>query len=105
MRKKEALGGRCVTFGSEQKIDGLPGGVHRSIQIPVFSFHFDIGFIDTVGAIRGLEKRPAAGCQLGAIALDPAKDTGVIDGPALLAQHPFQLPIAQRKAQIPPHTQ
>jgi hypothetical protein len=39
------------------------------------------------------------------IALDPAKKTGVIDGPALLAQRPLQLPVTQSKDQLPAHTQ
>ena len=32
---KEAFRGSRIAFGSEQEIDGLPGGVRRSIEIPL----------------------------------------------------------------------
>jgi hypothetical protein len=43
---KESLGRRCIAFGREQEMDGLPCGIHGSVQISVLPFDADVGFID-----------------------------------------------------------
>src|SRR3954452_16549699 len=74
---EEAFRGRFVAFGGEQKIDGLPRGVHRSIEVSIFSLHLTIGLVGTVGAVGRFEKGTATFRSLRAIALDPAEHTGV----------------------------
>ena len=69
---KESLGCRGVAFGCEQEIDGLPCGIHGSVQIPVL--HFDVGFIDAIAFIGPFQVRAAAPIQFRYLDLDPAPD-------------------------------
>ena len=102
---KEAFGRSFVAFGREEEVNRLPGGIHRSIEIPSFPLHLDIRLVDPVGTIRRFEKRSTAGGQLWAVALDPAEDAALIDRPALLLHQARELAIAQGELEIPADTE
>jgi hypothetical protein len=42
-----------ITFGREQEINGLSGGIRSSIEIPVLPLHLYVNFIDAVSSERG----------------------------------------------------
>ena len=44
---KEAFGCRGIAFDREQEIDGLPSGIHGSIQISILPFDPDVGLTDS----------------------------------------------------------
>src|SRR5215472_9072092 len=75
---KESLGCRCIAFGREQEINGLPGGVHGSVQISVLPFYPDVGFIDAVASVGMFQVSAAALVQFRSVDLGPAPNaTGV----------------------------
>lgn len=69
---KEAFRGSRIAFGGEQEINGLPGGVHGSVEILLLALHPYLSFNDTVALVRALEIRLAALVQLRRVRLDPA---------------------------------
>lgn len=102
---EEARRGLRIALGAKQKVDGLPSRVHRPVQVLPTTFDLDVGFVDAVGIMGGVQVRPATLPELGSVVLHPTLDRGVFDNDATLAHHLFQVPIAQRLAQVPAHTQ
>src|SRR5215475_12426784 len=101
--RQQAQRGFSSSVLREEKVNGLPGLVHRARQIPPLAFHPDRGFIHppavpdrTLAAMKRL-------CQLRTVLHDPALDGRVVDWhPALL--HPFfHMPITQGVGHIPAH--
>ena len=83
---KESLGGRCIAFGREQEIDGLPGGIHGSVQISVLPFDPDVGS-STVAFISVFQVSAAALVQLRRVDLDPTPDATGVDEQTTFQHH------------------
>jgi hypothetical protein len=47
----------------EQEIDGLPGGIHGSVQVSVLPFDPDVALIDAIALIDPFQVRAAAPVQ------------------------------------------
>ena len=71
--------------GCEQEIDGLPCGIHGSVQISVLPFDPDIGFIDAVASVGVFQVSAAALIQFRPIDLGPTLDATEVD-----EQTPFE---------------
>lgn len=57
---KEAFRRSGIAFGREQEINRLASGIHGSIEILLLPLHFDVGFVDTVALVGGLQMRSTA---------------------------------------------
>src|SRR5215813_4053074 len=44
-----------IAPGGEQKVDRLPGGIQRSIQILVLAFDLDVGLVDPIALVDRLQ--------------------------------------------------
>jgi len=54
-----------IPVGGEQKVNGLPSGIRRSIQILVLTLDLDVRLVDPTGLVDRLQIRTAASVQLG----------------------------------------
>jgi hypothetical protein len=84
---KESLGRRCIAFGREQKIDGLPGGIYGSIQISVLPFDSNVSFIDAIAFIGPFQVSAAASVQFWSVDLDSTPDTTGVDEQTTFERH------------------
>ena len=98
---EEALGGSGITTGGKQEIDGGAGGIDGPVQVGPFAFHPDVGLVDSLGAVGGLQFPTTALIQFGRIALDPSPDGGVVCGQASFGEQFLDVPVRQGKPQIP----
>ena len=101
---KESLGCRRIALGREQEINGLPGGIHGSIEIAVLPFDPDVGFIDTVAFISAFQVRAAALVQFRPVDLDPAPDATGMDEQTTFERHLGHVRKGNWKPHGPPHT-
>jgi hypothetical protein len=65
--------------GREEEINGLSGGIHRSVQVAVLPFYADVGLIDAIAFIGPFQVRATAPVQFRPVDLDPAPDTTGVD--------------------------
>src|SRR3954447_24409535 len=70
---EEALGGRGIPLGREQKINGLAAAVHRAIQVGPADLHLDVCLIAPPRAVAPVQVRPDPLLQLWRIGLDPTE--------------------------------
>jgi hypothetical protein len=64
---------------AEQEIDGLPCGIHGSVQVSVLPFDPDVGFIDTIALIGPFQMSAAALVQFRPVDLEPAPNATGVD--------------------------
>lgn len=55
---QEALGRGFVPLGGAHNIESLSGGIHRLIEIAVFSLLLTVGLVRSIGALGEWENRP-----------------------------------------------
>ena len=101
---EEALGGRGIPPGTEQKVDGLASGIDGSVEIIPLLLDLDVRLIDAIGVVRLGEMRTTPLVELRRVALHSAKHRCVIDGDPTLLHQFFDITVAQGIAEIPPHT-
>ena len=102
---KEAFGGFGIARGTQEKLERVPKGIDRPVQVRPCSFDLDGGFIDAPGICGGFEVWPAAFLQFRGVALHPAVDRGVVNLQPAFEHHFLQITVAERVAQVPPDTQ
>jgi hypothetical protein len=101
---EEGFCGVRITSGAEHEIQGIARGINGPAEVIPITMRLDVGFVDPPGVIGGFALGADAPFEFGSKALDPALDGGVIDREAALRHHFFKVPIAERVAQVPPHT-
>src|SRR5258708_38625452 len=94
-----------VTSGAQQELQRISLGIYGPIEVHPCSFHFDIGLIHAPGVIRGLKVGSTALLQLGSVALHPPIDGGVVHRKSSFCHHLLQVPVAERIAEVPAHTE
>ena len=94
---KESLGCCGIAFGREQEIDGLPCGIHGSVQISVLPFDPDVGLIDAVAFVGAFQVSAAALVQFRPVDLDSAPDATGVNEQTTFERH---RPWAQRRSEI-----
>ena len=98
---------RCRAFVAvlrEQEIDRLARLVHGTIEIIPLAFNFDVGLVHSPTHPDGTFAPMKRLFQQGTVPDDPALDGGMVqEDPALFHQF-FDMAIAQRIHEIPPHT-
>jgi hypothetical protein len=90
---EQVFGGLSRTCGAEHKIPGGAGRVDRAREVVPWLLYLDMRLINTVGVIGCFERQPTALISLRCVALDPAKDGGVLDGHATFPQAFCHIPI------------
>src|SRR6516165_4119857 len=70
----------------------------------VLAPHLNISFVDSIRLVGRLQVGTAALLQFRSVDLNPAPDAGSVDGKTTLRHDRRHVPIAERKAQVPPHT-
>ncbi len=91
---EETFGGLGIPRRTQEKLDRVPFGIDRSVQVHPGFADFDVRLIHFPGVVAGLQMRSTALLQLWSIALDPAVDRGVIDMQTPFTHHFFQIAIA-----------
>ena len=102
---EEAFGGPGISFGAQHEVNRLAGRIDGSVEIVPAIFDLDVGLVDAVRIDRRSQMRPISLLQLRCVTLDSSIDRRVIDAETPLLHHLFQIPIAERIAQIPAHTE
>ena len=102
---EEAFSGRHIALPGEQKIDGLAGGVHGTIEELVLTFHLYISFVGAVAFVGGLQMWPAASVQFGCVSLDPAPDTTGIHGHTAFCQKFGNVLVGEGISEVPADAQ
>src|SRR4029450_6457577 len=88
----------------EEKVNGLPGLVHRSIHIPPLAFDPNVSLVHApVAPDRALAAVECL-CQLRTVLHDPALDGCMVEQHPALFHEFLHMPIAQRVRHIPPYT-
>jgi hypothetical protein len=93
---------RCIALCREQEIDGLPCGIHGSVQISVFDP--DIGFIYTVAFYWSVSGEGGNACPVPPVDLHPAPDATGVDEQTAFERHLGHVRKRDQKSQVPPHT-
>ena len=94
-----------LRFG-EIKVQGLPTGGNRPVEIAPRAADPDIGLIHPPGTglpVGYLPVPPSVLIQLRGVFLHPAVDRGVIDWHTPLGHHFFEIAVAHPVAAVPPH--
>src|ERR1700728_3091972 len=87
------------------EIDGLPGFVHRPIQIHPFAALLYIGLVHPPGSAHSAGKAPPALLEFRRVVLHPPQNRRVRQAQAPFAHYGDQVSIAELKAQIPADAQ
>ena len=93
--------GCCIPVLREEKVNGLAVFIHRTIQIPPRSLHFDVRLVHPPAAPDRPLPTMKRLCQLGALFADPAVDGGVIHVDPTFLQECFDMACAQGIRHIP----
>ena len=93
---EETLGSFGIVRLTEQKVDGLAGGIDGSIEIIPLLLDLDVRLIDAIGVVRLGAMGPTALVEFGRLALHPPKDSGMVDGAPAFPQPFFDITIAQQ---------
>src|SRR6266446_6823606 len=103
--RRKRLAAAVSRFGREQKVDRLPCGIQRSIQILVLAFYAYIGLVDPIALVRRLEMRSTAFVQLGCICLHPAPNAAGIHLDTTFGHQLGDVLVGERIPEIPAHAQ
>jgi hypothetical protein len=99
----ESLGCRNVAPGRQQKVNGLPCGIHGAVQILVLALHLYIRLVDAEAFVGRPQVRAAPLVQFRAVDLDPAPDATGMDEQPALERHLGHVHERDRKPQVPSH--
>ena len=102
---QETLRCRDIAFRGEIKVQGLPTGGDRPVEVTPLPTDADVGLIHPPGTgllVRNLSVLPSVLIQFRVVFLDPAVDGGVIDRHATLSHHLFEISVAHPVAAVPP---
>jgi hypothetical protein len=99
---KEPLCSRRIAPIRQQKVDGLPGGIDRSVKEAISSFDVDVGFIQPPASVGALQKRSGAPIYFRTVDLDPAPDTTCRNCQSSLGSHLGHVRERDRVSQVPP---
>ena len=80
----------------QEEIKRLTGRIDGSVQIHPLAPDFDVGFVNSPGIVSLLQVWAATFIDFRCIALDPAVDSGVIQGQTPFRHHFLQISIAER---------
>jgi hypothetical protein len=103
--EEETLGRLGIARWTQEKLQRVPLGIDRPVEIRPRSFDLDVGFVNASGVIGGFEMRLRALLQFGGIVLHPAIDGCLFHRESPFPHHLFEVAVAQRVAQVPPHAQ
>ena len=98
---KEASGGIGIPFGGQEEIDRVPMLVDGAIQISPPAADLDIGLVDPDRTAMGFSKLAQPLLDQRRVGENPTIDRRVIDIEAGFGEYLFNIPVAQRVAQIP----
>ncbi len=100
--EQERFGSCRVSGRAKKEIEGVAARVNGTIETHPLLFDFDIRLVNTPGVRRGHQVGATTLIKLRRIALDPAVDRGMVHLQPTFQHHFFEVPIAERIAQIPP---
>jgi hypothetical protein len=98
---EEAFSGRSIALRAEQKIDGLTGGIHGTIEELVLALDLYICLVSAVAFVGGLQVWPAAFVPFGSVGLDPAPDTAGIHSHSAFGQKLGNVLISEGISEVP----
>src|SRR5208282_518919 len=98
---KEALCCGRVLLSREEKVEGRPGRINRTIQVAPLAFDPDVGFVHPPTAIGRFEPRAQTPFHFWGVTLDPSPHRDVIGVQAALGEQLFHLTVGKREAQVP----
>src|SRR5690349_23613805 len=99
------FGGLGIACRTQEKLQRVAFRIDRAVEIHPGFFDVDGRLIDSPRIIAGFQVRPATFFQFWSISLDPAIHGRVIDAESTLSHHLFEVAIAERRAEVPAHTQ
>ena len=92
-------------LGDNINLDGLAGRIDGAIKVRPIASDLHVCFVDPPGPIRTPQLTTNPMIQNGRVPPNPAPDRDVVDGETTLGHHLFQIPVAKRISQIPPHAE
>jgi hypothetical protein len=101
---QEELCRRQITVGRQHEIYGFANRIDGTVKIGPPPGDSNVGFVDPSGSIPTAQFATNALIQNGRIPLHPSLDRDVVDRETAL-RHFFQIPVAERVSQVPPHGQ
>src|SRR5258707_7727646 len=102
-QKTRRAGG--IACGGEQEVDRVPVGIDCPVQVDPFAFGTHIGFIHPPTIVGGFEPRAQTPLHFWTVTLYPSPYGDMIGKKAALGQELFHIPVGERKAQVPSHSQ
>jgi hypothetical protein len=102
-QKTRRAGG--IACGGEQEVDRVPVGIDCPVQVDPFAFSTHIGFIHPLTIVGGFEPRAQTPLHFWTVTLYPSPYGDMIGKKAALGQELFHIPVGERKAQVPSHSQ
>ncbi len=102
---KEALCRGNVTFGTQHKFDGVPGGVDGPVKVLPFFTDFNVRLVEAVRRAAHLQVGTHSPVHLRRVTLDPPEDGDVIYRQPALAHHLFEISVAERVPAVPSDAQ
>jgi hypothetical protein len=98
--RKKRLAAAASRFRSEQKVNRLPGGIHRAVEAFVFTLDLYIGLVSAIAFVGGFQMRPTALVQLGCMGLHPAPDASRVHGNAAFRQKLRYVLVGERISKV-----
>src|SRR5262245_6758663 len=102
--RQKAERGLGISVLGEQKVDGLPGRIHRSIQVSPLAFDPNGGLVQAPAAPDRALAAMEGLFQQGTVLHDPALDGRMVEQHPTLFHEFLHMPIAQGVRHIPPYT-
>ena len=100
---QEPLGGVGIAGLRQAEVDGVATAVDRAVQIRLFPFDLDVGFVHAPGSRKAAwpTMPTQAPFDFRRVGLDPAIDGGVVHRNAALFQHFLEVTVADAVSAVP----